>query len=51
MKIALNDGQPLIRMYRNLNYQATQCPQICNKEKLTVALKKIKKENITKYTK
>ena len=48
MKIALNNGQPLMRMYRNLNYQATQCPQICNKEKLTVALKK---ENITKCTK
>ena len=47
VKIALNNGQPLMRMYRNLNYQATQCPQ-SNKEKLTVALKK---ENITKCTK
>ena len=40
VKIALNNGQSLMRMYRNLNYQATQCPQICNKERLTVALKK-----------
>ena len=47
VKIALDNGQPLMRMYRNLIYQETQFPQ-SNKGRLTVAFKK---ENIIKCTK